>query len=140
MLLLSGGMVLVADQVLKGWVLAGAGTRGGEVVAPGSFVRVRPVRGRGIVAAHLGVRPALLVIAWLSSLLVVLVAVPLTGQFRSTMARVGLGMAMGGAAGNLFDVVIRRGVVDYVAVGRWPAFNLADVAIVAGVIGALVAG
>lgn len=44
----------------------------------------------------------------------------------------GLGVALGGAASNLYDRISERSVVDYIAVGRWPAFNFADLAIVAG--------
>ena len=43
---------------------------------------------------------------------------------------VGLGLAIGGATSNLFDRVVRRGVIDFIAVGRWPTFNLADTALV----------
>lgn len=47
---------------------------------------------------------------------------------------VAVGLLAGGALGNLVDR-IRAGVVtDFVHVGSWPDFNLADVAISAGVI------
>jgi signal peptidase II len=49
----------------------------------------------------------------------------------------GVAAALAGAAGNLADRLIHGAVVDFVALGRWPVFNLADVAIVAG---AVVAG
>ena len=53
------------------------------------------------------------------------------------LARSGIAAALAGASGNLADRVIHGAVVDFVALGRWPVFNLADVAIVAG---AVVAG
>lgn len=53
--------------------------------------------------------------------------------FADPLARVGLAGALGGAAGNLFDRVRRGAVVDFVALGAWPPFNLADAAIVTGV-------
>jgi len=43
-----------------------------------------------------------------------------------------LAIVLGGAAGNLIDRVRFGYVVDYVAVGPWPTFNLGDVAIFAG--------
>lgn len=49
----------------------------------------------------------------------------------------GLGCAIGGATSNLLDRLWRGGIVDFVAVGFWPVFNLADVAIVVGVLLAL---
>ena len=45
---------------------------------------------------------------------------------------VGIGAAVGGATGNLLDQLRRGAVVDFVAIGRWPAFNVADAAIVLG--------
>ncbi len=55
-----------------------------------------------------------------------------------------LGMLAGGAAGNLYDRIFVaeflnyrgeyvRGVRDFVDLGWWPVFNVADIAIVAGV-------
>ena len=44
----------------------------------------------------------------------------------------GLGIAMGGAAGNLADRVQQGSVVDFIALGPWPVFNLADAAMTVG--------
>jgi signal peptidase II len=44
-----------------------------------------------------------------------------------------LGAALGGAAGNVADRLRRGAIVDFIVIGRWPPFNLADAAIVAGV-------
>ena len=47
---------------------------------------------------------------------------------------IGVGLLAGGALGNLADRVRADAVTDYVDVGSWPAFNLADVAITCGVV------
>ena len=47
---------------------------------------------------------------------------------------VAAGLLAGGALGNLIDRLVAGEVTDYVVVGSWPAFNLADVAITAGVL------
>jgi signal peptidase II len=47
--------------------------------------------------------------------------------------RLGLGLLLGGALGNLVDRIRFGAVVDFVDVPWWPTFNLADLAIVAGV-------
>jgi signal peptidase II len=47
---------------------------------------------------------------------------------------VAAGLLAGGALGNLADRVRADAVTDYVQVGSWPAFNLADVAVTAGVL------
>ena len=43
------------------------------------------------------------------------------------------GLLLGGALGNLADRVRIDSVTDFIDLPLWPAFNLADVAIVAGV-------
>ena len=44
-----------------------------------------------------------------------------------------VGLVAGGALGNLVDRLRAGEVTDYVEVGSWPPFNLADVAITVGV-------
>ena len=46
---------------------------------------------------------------------------------------VAAGLLAGGALGNLADRIRADAVTDYIAIGSWPAFNLADVAVTAGV-------
>lgn len=48
--------------------------------------------------------------------------------------RLGLGILLGGALGNLIDRVRLGAVVDFVNVPWWPTFNVADVAVVVGVV------
>jgi signal peptidase II len=45
-----------------------------------------------------------------------------------------LGLVLGGAAGNLYDRVVFGAVRDFLDLGWWPVFNLADSAIVVGVL------
>jgi len=47
--------------------------------------------------------------------------------------RLSLGMQLGGALGNLVDRMTRGFVVDFIDIGFWPIFNLADLTIVLGV-------
>ena len=47
---------------------------------------------------------------------------------------VAAGLLAGGALGNLTDRIRADAVTDYIAIGNWPAFNLADVAVTAGVL------
>ena len=43
------------------------------------------------------------------------------------------GLVLGGALGNLADRILAGEVTDYIAVGSWPPFNVADIAITCGV-------
>ena len=46
---------------------------------------------------------------------------------------VAVGLLAGGAIGNLTDRIRAGAVTDFIAVGSWPPFNVADVAITLGV-------
>ena len=50
-----------------------------------------------------------------------------------TRALAGVAVALGGATGNLLDRLLRGHVVDFIEIGFWPTFNVADAGIVAGV-------
>jgi signal peptidase II len=47
---------------------------------------------------------------------------------------IAVGLLAGGAIGNLADRIRADAVTDFIAVGSWPAFNLADVSITVGVL------
>lgn len=48
--------------------------------------------------------------------------------------RVAMGMQLGGAAGNLIDrLTLQGGVTDFISVGTFPVFNIADSSISVGV-------
>ena len=55
-------------------------------------------------------------------------------QANRVSIRIALGMLLGGAVGNLIDRIRLGAVVDFIDVGAWPVFNLADSAVVVGII------
>jgi signal peptidase II len=57
--------------------------------------------------------------------------------FRHPIAQIGIGAAIGGSGSNLYERFRHGTVIDFVKIGWWPVFNLADVAITFGVIAAL---
>ena len=59
--------------------------------------------------------------------------------YQNAYVQIALGGALGGAASNLIDRFWHKGVVDFIHLGFWPAFNLADVAICVGALAALAA-
>lgn len=50
------------------------------------------------------------------------------------LLRAAIGMQLGGALGNLVDRLTTGAVVDFIDVGPWPIFNVADSCIVVGMI------
>ena len=75
-----------------------------------------------------------LVLTWLVAMSCAFTLVRVGGVFDDAAAQVGVGAALGGALGNLLDVLRRQAITDFVDLGWWPVFNLADVGIVAGLI------
>lgn len=53
--------------------------------------------------------------------------------FDHVIVPIAVGMILGGAVGNLLDRVRLGRVTDFIDLPRWPAFNLADSAIVIGI-------
>jgi signal peptidase II len=51
---------------------------------------------------------------------------------KDTIQRLGFGLIIGGALGNLIDRIPDGLVTDYVAVGTFPVFNVADACITVG--------
>jgi len=48
--------------------------------------------------------------------------------------RIALALILGGALGNLMDRLFIGKIVDFIEIGPWPIFNLADVAVTIGLI------
>lgn len=69
---------------------------------------------------------------------VILVVGPVLAR-NSSVLRLGLGLQLGGALGNLVDRLRIGLVTDFLDFRFWPVFNIADMAIVAGA-GLLVLG
>ncbi len=124
------GLVLVLDQVAKAVVEAKL-TPGEDVGVLGPL-ELTLSHNTGIAFGLASGGGALLV----ALPLVALVAIG--AVFSRDPTRPGMwvavGLLAGGALGNLVDRVRVEAVTDYVQVGGWPAFNVADVAVTAGVL------
>jgi signal peptidase II len=127
------GVVVAIDQMTKAWVLS--------TVAPHEHINVffgidiTRVKNTGVAFGALSGSGTVVLIA-------VLVAMAgLLAYFAAHMSKRGLwlpvGMVFGGALGNLADRARIDGVTDFIDPVLWPAFNVADMAIVIGVVGVL---
>jgi signal peptidase II len=124
---LSAVSIFVMDLVAKSAIEQRAGGPGLHV---GSLVRLRHVASTKRSYTHAPLR-LLLVAVWTSAFAAAVI-LNATGVLSSALARIAIGAALGGAAGNLFDILKSRAVRDYIDLGWWPVFNLADVAILGG--------
>jgi signal peptidase II len=134
--LLAAGLILVLDQVTKKLALGRAGRGPGSPARSGSGPRIRAVDNAGIGFGLIRDRRAL-VLLWSFALLGTILLIQQTAFFRGLAPQIGLGVALGGATSNLLDKLRRGAVIDFIDLRLWPVFNLADVAIVCGVVIAL---
>ncbi|MEU4313495.1 signal peptidase II [Nocardia sp. NPDC024068] len=128
--------LFVLDLVTK--VAVVAWIRPGErVPVIGDFVELVLVRNPG---AAFSMATGMTWLLTLIAAAVVIGVLRIGRSLRSPLWAVGLGGVLGGALGNLMDRLFREPgpmqghVVDFVSVGWWPVFNVADSSIVCGAI------
>jgi lipoprotein signal peptidase len=83
---------------------------------------------------HRGSVRAASVLLWFVSLTSAVALYRTGAWFQSLPGQIGLGLAFGGALGNLLDILQHKFVIDFLDLGWWPAFNLADVGIISGLV------
>jgi signal peptidase II len=122
--------VVAFDQATK--ALLRAGVESGERVDLVLGFELVNVTNEGIAFGFLGDGGDLVMVVTLVALGLVLawfaLAPPRPGLW------IAVGLLVGGALGNLVDRLRNDGVTDFLDPPLWPAFNLADVAITAGVV------
>jgi signal peptidase II len=140
-------IVLLIDQISKALVLAHIPLHGAIYVAP--HLNVVHVLNRGITFGLLSTgAPWQMMIIWSA---VILLLAYLIQQFFSAShlgLAICLGSILGGAVGNIIDRAIHGAVVDFIDIyvthfhilsvhipeWHWPAFNIADSAVVVGAV------
>lgn len=123
-------LVLAADQAAKAAIEAHLVP--GEYVGVAGPLELTLSHNRGVAFGLAGGAGVKLVVTTLLALGVVGYLFAREPQ-RSGMW-LAAGMVGGGALGNLVDRVRAGAVTDFVAIGSWPPFNLADVSITLGVL------
>jgi signal peptidase II len=124
------GAAIVADQVTKR-IVAGTLELGDVKHVVGPF-DLHHVQNTGI-AFGLFPRATSIVIVLTSIVIAWLLVVFARSGARHPVLPVGLGLVVGGSVSNLADRIRLGHVTDFLDVGWWPAFNLADTFIVCGV-------
>lgn len=131
--------VVLLDRMTKWAVAKDISLHDGIQVIPG-FFRLTHIENRGAAFGLFAESPAEWKIALLVmfSIVALVVVSALLWRNSHTVTTTGIGLALilGGAVGNLWDRLLNGRVVDFLLfyVGRyqWPAFNVADSAIVCG--------
>ena len=121
--MLAWAAVLVScDQAAK-WA-AHSKVSGGIALGP-QWLRIAPSRNYGgLFGLFEDARVLLTIVS--AAVLVALLIWAWRGAGKSRLVDAGLLLAMAGAAGNLADRLALGYVRDFIHVGPWPAFNVAD--------------
>jgi signal peptidase II len=122
-------VVVALDQITKQAAIAAVDPGYPEEIIFG--IELTNVRNRGVAFGLLGGGGDLVVAITVATIALLVV------YFAIHATRPGLwlvvGLVLGGALGNLADRVRIGAAIDFIDPPVWPAFNLADVAIVGGV-------
>jgi signal peptidase II len=125
--------IVVLDQLTKSWAVGALANGPKQIV--GDTVELNLTRNGGSAFSRFqGITPILAV----GAVIITFVLIRVLRRTTDRILVIGLALVLGGALGNLMDRIFRspgfmRGhVVDFVAVGWWPVFNLADSCITIG--------
>ena len=127
------GLVVALDQITK--QIAATSVAHGESVNVFFGLDVTNIRNKGIAFGALkgaGLAVLALTIVALAALLAYFALHP-----TRHMLWLPVGVIVGGALGNLADRARIGAVIDFIDPKFWPAFNVADAAIVLGILGFL---
>jgi signal peptidase II len=136
-------LLVAVDQLHKAWMLGPYDIQGKGPVAVTPFLDLVFVKNTGVSYGLFlqNSRQGQWVLAGFAGIAVLAMAIWLARGVTSRLVAASLGFIMGGAASNAIDRLVLGGVADFFqlhALGfYWYVFNIADVAIVAGVAGLL---
>ena len=132
---LTAWMVAVADQLTKIWIRSYPEA---QPIFKAGFFRLIHLHNTGAAFGLFQDQSlALTIVAFIGIVVLLLFVFLFSHRFPSLDSRLGmltLGLVFGGTAGNLIDRLHLGYVTDFIDFGIWPTFNIADSAIVVGVI------
>jgi signal peptidase II len=134
-LFLVAGVIILADQATKYWIETNLAMS--EIYRPDLWISqyVRIVNWKNYGAAF-GIFQNLGGVFTVLSFLVSLAIIYYFPQVprQDWLVRVSMSMLLGGAVGNLIDRLRQGYVTDFISVGDFPVFNIADASISTGVV------
>ncbi len=129
-------LVVVADQLSKMWIRSNLVV--GQSLPETGFFRLTHIYNTGAAFGLFRDQSfALTIVALVGIVGLLLYALVFYRHFPlldNRLGRLALGLILGGTVGNLIDRLHLGYVTDFIDVGIWPAFNIADSAIVVGAI------
>lgn len=134
--LVIGGGIVGLDQLSKQWIVNRLGPVPLMDAIPliGDRVQLIYSRNTGVAFSLLQGFPELLTILALLITAGVIYAYMTQLPRRNLAVQICIGLIVGGALGNLIDRIVLGYVIDFIQVGWWPVFNVADSAISVGAV------
>lgn len=132
---LIASLVVVTDQLSKTWIRSYPEE---QPISEIGFFRLTHIHNTGAAfGLFQGQSFALTIVALVSVAVLLVYALFIYRRFPysdNMLGKPALGLVLGGIVGNLIDRLHFGYVTDFISVGIWPAFNIADSAITVGVI------
>ena len=129
-------LVTAADQFSKIWIRSSLGM--GESLPETGLFRLTHITNTGAAfGLFQDYSLPLTIVALIGVIAILLFALYFYRRppfYDNPLGKLALGLVLGGTIGNLIDRLHQGFVTDFIDIGRWPAFNIADAAIVIGVI------
>ena len=131
-------LIVAADQLSKIWIRSNLAV--GESIPESEFFQITHVHNTGAAfGLFQGHSFALTIVALVGIAIFLLYALFAYRRFPyldNMPNRVAVGLILGGTVGNLIDRLNPNleGVTDFISIGIWPTFNIADSAVTIGAI------
>ena len=129
-------LTAAGDQISKLWIRSSLAP--GESLFEVGIFRIIRVHNTGAsFGLFQGYNTALIVIGILGIVVILAYALYFHRRFpilNNLASRIALGMVLGGTIGNLIDRLTMGHVIDFIGVGWWPTFNIADSSVIIGII------
>lgn len=128
-------IIIIADQLTKNWI---RNYTGDQPVFELGFFRIISVENTGSSFGMFQDQNFILtIVAIVGVILILAFAALVTWKYPvldTWISKLTFGLILGGTAGNLIDRIVHGRVTDFLDLGPWPTFNVADSSMVVGVI------
>ena len=134
---LTAPLVVIADQLTKLWIRT---FPEGQPIFQAGFFQIVHIQNTGAAfGLFQGQSLALTIVDFVSVAIILVLVLRFSHRLpilENMVTRIALALVMGGTVGNLIDRLNPNleGVTDFISLGIWPSFNLADSAITVGII------
>jgi len=132
-LLITAIIIFLLDWYTKIWVAQNIPLHTAKPIFP-PYVVIYHTRNAGLILGIFSGNSLLVyTVIFIASLVLLSYAYSEIKRNGHTISLIGVGMITGGALGNLVDRLLHGSVLDFIKVGNFPIFNVADSSIVTGV-------